>query len=164
MKQSIFVVVLIGAGIVGLGFYQGWFHAESDSADGKSKVTVSVDKDKFQKDEKKAVAEVKDVGRQIKEKVAGPSEKKDTVSASSSHDGKVVTITSDKLVMTNMDDKEKHTHPLGADIKITCDGNVCKAADLKPGMRIRVTVGNADTHTATRIEALDNNRDFEKGV
>jgi hypothetical protein len=31
-------------------------------------------------------------------------------------------------------------------------------------MRIRVTTENAEPHAATRIEALDNNRDFEKGT
>jgi GH24 family phage-related lysozyme (muramidase) len=235
MKRLLFVLVLVGAGIVGLGFYQGWFHIGSDKADGKSNVTLSVDTDKFQQDRKTAVASVQGVGRQIKDKVAGPSEKsmdgtvvsvsgdkltmtskegkehshalaanvkvtcdgkactaadlkpgmrirvttdtadrhaaariealdKDTAFASSSHDGKAVSITGAKLVMTNMEGADEHTYTLTADIKVTCDGKVCKAADLKPGMRVRVTTENAEPHTATRIEALDNDRDFETGA
>jgi CTP-dependent riboflavin kinase len=89
---------------------------------------------------------------------------KDAAFASRSHDGKVVSITGDKLVMTNVEGKEEHTCTLTADAKVTCDGKVCKAADLKPGMRIRVTTENAEPHAATQIEALDNNRDFEKGA
>jgi hypothetical protein len=87
---------------------------------------------------------------------------KDAAFASSSHDGKVVSITGNKLVMTDMEGKGEHTCTLTADAKVTCDGKLCKASDLKPGMRIRVTSERADAHTATRIEALDKNPDFEK--
>jgi hypothetical protein len=162
------VLLLVGVGIVGLGFYQGWFHIESDKAEGKSNVTLSVDKGKFQEDRIKAEEKVQAVEKNIKDKVAGPSEKsKDgthVLVASNSHDGQVVSITSDQLVMTNTQGKEKHTHALAAGIKITCDGKVCKALDLKAGMKVRVTTENAAPHGATRIEALDNNRDFEKGA
>jgi hypothetical protein len=165
MKGFLCVLVLIGVGAVCLGFYQGWFSIGSDNSDGKSNVTLSVDKDKFRKDEKTAVANVQDVGRQVKDKVAGPSEKstdgKDKALANSSRDGKAVSITGAKLVMTNMEGEEEHTYTLAADIKVTCDGKVCKAADLKRGMRVRVTTENAESHAATRIEALDNNREFE---
>jgi len=155
MQRLLFVLVLVGAGAVGLGFYLGWFHIGSDNADGKSNVTLSVDTDKFQEDSKTAAADVKDLGHKVKDKVAGPSEE--------SLDGTVVSVSGDKLTMTNKDGKE-HGHTLAANVKVTCDGKVCKAADLKPGMRIRVTTENAEPHTATRIEALDNNRDFEKGA
>jgi len=235
MKNLLIVLALAGAGVIGLGFYLGWFHIGSDNAGGISNVTLSVDKDKIEADRKIAVAKVQDVGSQIKDKVVGPSEKsmdgtvvsvtgdkltmtskegkehshtlpanvkvtcdgkactasdlkagmrirvttdtadrlaaariealdKDTAFASSSHDGQVVSITGDKLVMANTEGKEEHTHLLTADTKVTCDGKACKAADLKPGMRIRVTTENAEPKAATRIEALDNNRDFEKGV
>jgi hypothetical protein len=170
MKRFCCVLVLVGAVIVGLGFYQGWFHFESDKVDGKSNVTFSVDTDKFQEDKKKAVGNVQDVDHKIKDKVAGSGEKKvkaldkDTVVAGNSHDGKAVSITAAKLVMTNMEGAEEHTYTLTADIKVTCDGKVCKAADLKPGMRVRVTTEDAEPHAATRIEALDTNRDFAKGA
>lgn len=155
MKPFLFVLVLVGAGIIGLGFLLGWFHVGSDNTDGKSNVTFSVDKDKVQEDKKTAVADVKDFGHKIKDKVAGPSEK--------SMDGTVVSASADKLTMANKEGKE-HSHALAADIQVTCDGKVCKAADLKPGMRIRVTTENAEPHAAIRIEALDTNPDFEKGA
>jgi hypothetical protein len=130
----------------------------SSSGDGKSNVTLSVDKEKFQEDRKAAVEGVQNLGKADdkdngKDKVAGKS-----------HDGKVVSITSSKLVMTNRNDKEEHTHALAADAAITCDGKVCKAADLRPGMRIRVTTQSAAPHAVTRIEALDDHADFDKGA
>jgi hypothetical protein len=235
MKRLLLVLVLVGAGTVGLGFYLGWFHVGSDNADGKSNVTLSVDKDKFQKDENTAVANVQNMGRQIRDKVAGPGEKsvdgtvvrvsdnkltmtdkegkehshalatnvqvtrdgktctaadlkagmrirvttetgdrhaasriealdKEAAFASSSHDGRVVSITDDKLVMTNVEGNEKHTHALAATVKVTCDGKICHSTNLKPGMRIRVTIESAEPFAATRIEALDNDREFEKGA
>ncbi len=155
MQRFLFVLVLIAAGVVGLGFYRGWFHIGSDTADGKSNVTLSVDKDKFNEDEKKAVADVRDAGQKIKDKVVSPGEK--------SMDGTVVSVSDDKLTMTNKEGKEHH-HALAVNVKVTCDGKTCTTADLKAGMRIRVTTDTTDRHAAIRIEALDNNRDFEKGV
>ena len=115
MTRLLFVLVLVGASAVGLGFYLGWFHIGSDNADGKSNVTLSVDTDKFQEDRKTAVANVQDVGRQIKDKVAGPGDK--------TMDGTVVSVSGDKLTMTNKEGKE-HGHTLGANVKVTCDGKV----------------------------------------
>lgn len=80
--------------------------------------------------------------------------------ASKHQDGKVVSITGTKLVMTGKLGKEEHTCTLSADVKVTCDGKVCKSVDLKPGMKIRVTSESNDPHTAVRIEAIDKNLDF----
>jgi hypothetical protein len=235
MKRLLIVLVLVGAGIVGLGFYRGWFHIRSEKTDDKSDVTLSVDKDKIQEDRKTVVSEVHDLKNRIQDKVAGPSEKtmdgtvvsvsadkltmankkgkehshalaanvtvicdrkackpadleagmrirvttedapahavsriealdKDVAFATSSYDGKVVSITDKKLVMTNREGKGEQTCTLSADARVTCDGTLCKASDLKPGMRIRVTSEGADANVATRIEALDKNPDFEKGA
>jgi hypothetical protein len=89
MKRLLLVVVLVGAGVVGLGFYRGWFQIGSDKADGKSNLTLSVDTEKFQEDRKTAVAEVQDLGHQIKDNVAGPSEK--------TMDGTVVSVNGENL-------------------------------------------------------------------
>jgi uncharacterized protein (TIGR03000 family) len=78
----------------------------------------------------------------------------------STHDGKVVSIADDKLVMTGSGDSE-HSHALTADVKLTCDGKVCKCEDIKAGMRIRVTTKKDDKQTVTRIESLSKNDDFE---
>ena len=153
MKRLLFVLVLVGAGVAVLGYYREWYRFGSDSTDGKSNVTLSVDTHKFQEDRKSAVAGVKNLGHKTEDKIAA-----------NSHDGKVVSITGAKLVMTNMEGEEEQMHALTAGVTITCDGKVCKAADLKSGMRIRVTTEIAEPHAATRIEALDSHRDFEKGA
>ena len=74
------------------------------------------------------------------------------------HDGKIVSVTSGKLVMTGKDGKE-HGHTVAAEAKVCCDGVACKLADLKEGLRIRVTTGDGDV--VTRIEALNRNERFE---
>jgi hypothetical protein len=229
MKSILCVLVLLGAGVVGLGFYRGWFSIGSERDDGKPRVTLSVDPEKFQEDRKKAEEKIQHLGHKVAtakstdgtvvslsgDKLTMTSKEgkeqshplaanvkvtcdgkactaadlkagmrirvttdtaaphaaariealdKDVAFVSNSHDGKVVSITGDKFVMTNMEGKEEHTHTLTADSKVTCDGKACKAADLKPGMRIRVTTEKAEPHAVTHIEALDNNQDFEKGA
>lgn len=74
-------------------------------------------------------------------------------------DGTVVSSTSRKLVMTGMDGKE-HSCTVSTETKITCDGKVCKASDLKSRMKVRVTTKKADGGAATVIEAIDKNTDF----
>jgi hypothetical protein len=75
------------------------------------------------------------------------------------HDGTVVSITSDKLVMTNREGIE-HSHALTTDAKLTLDGKTCTAADLKPGTKIRVTLQSDAPHAAIRVEAIDKNPEF----
>ncbi len=75
------------------------------------------------------------------------------------HDGTVVSITSDKLVMTNREGIE-HSHALTTDAKLTLDGKTCTAADLKPGTKIRVTLQSDAPHAAIRVEAIDKNLEF----
>jgi len=77
----------------------------------------------------------------------------------STHSGKIVTISAEKLVMTGKDDKE-HGHALALDIRITLDGKSCKFGDLAAGTRIRVTTKDDAKGVATRIEALDQQREF----
>jgi hypothetical protein len=75
------------------------------------------------------------------------------------HDGTVVSITGDKIVMTNKEGIE-HSHALTTDAKLTLDGKACTTADLKPGTRIRVTLQIDEPHAAIRVEAIDKNREF----
>jgi len=155
MRKFIIPFLVVGVAIVGIGFYQGWFQVASDNATGKSNVTLSVDKDKFKEDSKTAVSKVEDMGHQIKDKIEGPAEK--------SMDGTVVSVSADKLTMTNKEGKE-HSHALAANVKVTCDGKTCAVADLKTGMRIRVTADTTLRQTASQIEALDKDQDFKKGA
>lgn len=80
--------------------------------------------------------------------------------ASDRHEGKVVSISGNKLVMTGVAGSAEHTCTLATDAKVTCDGKACKAADLKPGMKIRVTITGEEPHSATQVEAIDKNLDF----
>ena len=67
---------------------------------------------------------------------------------SATHDGTVISVTGDKLVMTNMEGLE-HSHALTADAKLTLDGETCTVADLKPRTKIRVTL-HATRRSASR--------------
>lgn len=58
MSRLLIVVVLIVVGVVGLGFYFGYFRINSDSADGTSHITLTVEQKKLHEDEKKAVEKV----------------------------------------------------------------------------------------------------------
>ncbi len=52
---------------LGLGFYRGWFQIASDSADGESNLTLTVDKNKIEADRKKAQGTVHDLGHPVKD-------------------------------------------------------------------------------------------------
>jgi hypothetical protein len=82
--------------------------------------------------------------------------------ASFRHDGKVVSLIGDKLVMTGAPGEDEQTCTLTPNAKFTLDETVCKADDLKSGMRIRVTAATDDPFAATWIEALDKNLGFAK--
>jgi hypothetical protein len=151
MRFLLFVFVLLVAGTVGLGFYRGWFQFGSENDKGKSNLTFTVDKDKIQQDEKTAAADVRKLGHHAEEDSATTGE--------NTMDGTVVKVTDDQLTMTNEKGKE-HSHTLAANVKVTCDDKACMAADLKAGMKIRVTTESAAPHAATRIEALDKNAAF----
>lgn len=85
---------------------------------------------------------------------------KHTAFASHEHEGKVVTIKGNQLEMTDENGKNPHTCTLMDAVEVTCDGKVCKVADLKAGMRIRVTTEKKAPHAATHVEALNLNPDF----
>lgn len=82
-------------------------------------------------------------------------------SAGDVHEGKVVSASGNKLVMSDKDGKE-HTHTLAENAKVMVDGKAGKAADLKPGMKIRLTTKKGDVNTTLKVEALDKNADFGK--
>jgi hypothetical protein len=66
MKALLVVVVLLLAGIAGLGFYRGWFHLSTDSTDHKSNATITVDKDKLHADEEIAKEKVRELEHKAK--------------------------------------------------------------------------------------------------
>jgi hypothetical protein len=76
------------------------------------------------------------------------------MSAEKSHDGKVVSVTEGKdkadgkLVMTDNDGKNEHTHPISSAVKITLNGKAAKLGELKKGDSIKVTQDDAKKVTA----------------
>lgn len=82
--------------------------------------------------------------------------------AGNRHEGKIVSVDTDKLVMTLLQGKDEHTLAMNADTRISCDGKVRKSSDLKPGMKIRVTMACEESKTLALVEALDRNPDFDR--
>jgi len=76
-------------------------------------------------------------------------------------DGKIVSLSGDKLVMKSHEGKEC-SHTLAKDAKLTRDGAHCNAADLKVGSRSRITMKKDDRNTVTGIESLDKHTEFAK--
>ena len=71
MKWLIVVVVLLVAGVVCVGFYQGWLNISTAGADHHPSVTVGVDENKIQADKKK----LENLGEKAKENAAGSTGK-----------------------------------------------------------------------------------------
>jgi hypothetical protein len=69
MKALMFVVVLLLVGIVGLGFYRGWFQLSTDTVNQRPSATITVDKDKIHADEQKAKDEMQGFRQEAKEKI-----------------------------------------------------------------------------------------------
>lgn len=68
-------------------------------------------------------------------------------------DGKVIQVHGSTLMMTNHDGKTLF-YTLATDAKFTWNGQVCQAADLKPGTKIRVMTDKR-RNMATSVEALE---------
>jgi hypothetical protein len=64
-------MVLAAAGIVGLGFYQGWLLLVTGEADGKPGIVVTVDLEKVVQDLEKAEEKLQEVGQQLNGKARG---------------------------------------------------------------------------------------------
>jgi hypothetical protein len=72
MRALVIVVVLLLVGIVGLGFYRGWFQisTDRDGADQKVNATFTVDEEKIQEDKEK----LQGFADQVKDEPAETSE------------------------------------------------------------------------------------------
>jgi hypothetical protein len=75
MKTLVFVVVLLLAGVAGLGLYRGWFRLSTNNTDHQPSATVTVDKDKIHEDEQKAKDKVQGFGQEAKEKTGDRADK-----------------------------------------------------------------------------------------
>jgi hypothetical protein len=136
---------------------EGKMHSHSMASD----ATMTLDGQECKVEDMKAGLKIRVTTKAGDEKIAVNVEaiSKNEMFANT-HDGKFISLKGDKLVMTMTKGKEEHTHTLISAAKFTCDGKVCKATDLKPGMKIRVSTQAKDPHSATRIEAIDKNEAF----
>jgi hypothetical protein len=70
MTRFLGALVIIVAIIACIGLYLGWFKFGSDNSDGKTHITITVDKDKIKEDEKTAVEKIKGIGHTTTETAA----------------------------------------------------------------------------------------------
>jgi hypothetical protein len=75
MGRLFMVLVVLVIGIACIGFYLGWFNLASDSKDGKSHITLTVDKDRIHESEKAAVEKVQGLTNSAKDTTGGTNEK-----------------------------------------------------------------------------------------
>ncbi|MCI0361258.1 MAG: hypothetical protein L0211_22480 [Planctomycetaceae bacterium] len=77
------------------------------------------------------------------------------VAADKTHDGIVVSAAEGKLVMTDKDGKNEHSHTVAATTKVTLDGKDARLVDLKKGDAVKVTTdmeGKVLSVAATRAK------------
>jgi hypothetical protein len=67
------VLVLLAGGVLGLGYYLGWFHVTTDGTGHDANATIAVDRDKIHKDEEKAKETMHGAGHAAKEKPVAPT-------------------------------------------------------------------------------------------
>jgi hypothetical protein len=74
------------------------------------------------------------------------------------HEGIVVGIEGNKLIMTDKAGKNQHMHVVPTSAIITCDGKECRLQDLQKGFVVKVTMEQKGAEImVTRIEAKKNN-------
>lgn len=71
--------------------------------------------------------------------------------AAMTHEGKVVSVSENKLVMTDNDGKNEHSHMITPTAKITLGGKSAKLTELRKGDAIKVTM--AAEGVVTMVEA-----------
>ena len=61
MIRLLGILVVLSAVVAGIGYYRGWFHAESHDTNGQGTLTVTVDKDKLSQDKARVRQDVQDL-------------------------------------------------------------------------------------------------------
>lgn len=77
------------------------------------------------------------------------------LAADKTHEGTVVSAAEGKLVMTDNDGKNEHTHMVATATKVTLDGKDAKLIELKKGDAVKVTMdpeGQVVAIAATRAK------------
>jgi hypothetical protein len=63
MMRLLGILVVLLLLVAGFAYHRGWFQAETDTANGHSTLTVTVDKDKINQDKTKAQQDVQGLGQ-----------------------------------------------------------------------------------------------------
>lgn len=79
------------------------------------------------------------------------------------HEGTFISHRNQRLVMASHPGKAETSWSTMPGIPVSCDGRPCTWADLKPGLKIRVTSSGASPPQATRLQALDQQTEFPAG-
>jgi len=66
MKELVLVVVLLLAGITGLGSHRGWFRLSTDRKDDRPGATITVDQDRLHEDEQRAKVKVQSLRQEAR--------------------------------------------------------------------------------------------------
>jgi hypothetical protein len=74
MRRLLFVLVLLAAVTVGLGYYLRWFNFSTGGTDGKANATITVDQEKIKADAEKAKEKVQGFGQKVKERAGGATD------------------------------------------------------------------------------------------
>jgi hypothetical protein len=62
MRGLLFVLIVVIACLVGLGFYRGWFGVTTEGSGSQHRITLTVDEDKIKADEKSAKDQLPSMG------------------------------------------------------------------------------------------------------
>ena len=77
------------------------------------------------------------------------------------HDGNVVSISGDRLVMSKLAGNE-YSFRVAPDASVCCDRVSCRTEDIKVGSKVRLTTKVDDKNIVTRIESLNEQTEFAK--
>ena len=76
VKRLLIFIFVLAVAVVGIGFWRGWFTFSTEkTADNKTEVKLTVDKDKLSADEKGGLKKLQSVEQTLKDKIAGTKEK-----------------------------------------------------------------------------------------
>ena len=73
-------------------------------------------------------------------------------SNTNTHDGTLVSFSTDELVSNCMDGKQHH-HTIDEDAKVICEGKISHLTDIAVGTLIRLTTSEDDPNRVTAIES-----------
>lgn len=72
MSRLLTVLVLVAVGVIGLGFYLGWFSFSSTRTGDKVDVNVTIDQEKMRQDKEGVRKKAQEVEQKVKERVSQP--------------------------------------------------------------------------------------------